>query len=74
MALIQNGQFKRISSFEIDHRLREPIDIVPIAMRGETYIMVRDNGGLDGYVYTEGKWWHWVHPQKDTGRSDFERL
>ena len=66
VALIQNGQFKRISSFEIDHRLREPIDIVPIAMRGETYIMVRDNGGLDGYVYTEGKWWHWVHPQKDT--------
>ena len=66
IALIQGGQFKRISSFEIDHRLGHAIDIVPIAMRGETYVMVRNNGGLDGFVFGEDKWWHWVHPSSDS--------
>lgn len=65
IGVIQGGQFKKISSIEIDHRMNGPIDIVPLSLRGETYVMVRDGSGLDGFVFTEGRWWRWVHPSED---------
>ena len=65
IGVVQGGQFKKISTMEIDHRCKEPLDLVPLSMRGETYIMVRDGKGLDGFVYSEGRWWRWVHPTED---------
>ena len=66
VGLIRGGTFERISTLEIDNRLRNPLDITPISIRGETYVMVRENSGLDGFVYSDGRWWRWVHPSEDT--------
>ncbi|MBQ2016155.1 MAG: hypothetical protein II207_04045, partial [Clostridia bacterium] len=56
---------KKISNLEVDHRIEKlgMVDIVPIAQRGETYVMVRCKTGLDGYVFTDGRWWHWETPK-----------
>lgn len=66
IGLIQGGSFKRISTLEIDNRLKNPKDIVPLSIRGETHIMVRTDSGLDGFVFSEGRWWRWVHPAEDS--------
>lgn len=66
IGLIQGGTFKRISTLEIDNRLKKPKDIVPLSIRGETHIMVRTDSGLDGFVFSEGRWWRWVHPAEDS--------
>lgn len=65
--LTQSG-FKKISNLEVDHRLDKvgALDIMPLAQRGETYVMVRYGDGLCGYVFTEGKWWHWKAPSGDS--------
>lgn len=57
--------FKKISNLEVDHRIEKlgMLDIVPVAQRGETYVMVRCKSGLDGYVFTDGRWWHWETPK-----------
>lgn len=66
IGLIQGGSFKRISTLEIDNRLKNPKDIMPLSIRGETHIMVRTDSGLDGFVFSEGRWWRWVHPEEDS--------
>ena len=65
IGVITQGGFKKISNLEIDHRLEKAgiVDIVPISQRGETYVMVRYGEGLDGFVFTDGKWWHWKSPE-----------
>lgn len=65
IGLVQGGQFKKVSTMEVDHRCKNPIDIVPLSVRGETYVMVRCGNGLDGFVFSEGRWWRWVHPSED---------
>ena len=65
IGLVQGGSFKRISTLEIDNRLKNPKDIMPLSIRGETHIMVRTDSGLDGFVFSEGRWWRWVHPAED---------
>ena len=65
IGMIQGGSFKKISNLEIDHRITDPIDIVPLSVRGETYVMVRVGEGLDGFVYSDGRWWRWEHPSGD---------
>lgn len=67
IAALSGGQFARVSNPEIDRHLNKPVDLQILAQREETFLFVRlDEATGEGFVFGEGRWWHWVDDRTST--------